>query len=111
MKECTVAELLKGHLYPSVAIVHGYGESYFGIERRATNKRVRELVKVIQDVNPATVVTITPMDPKSPMCVIEDRTQHIGAISTIALFVTDRTIKIAKWHKHMARLGESVILY
>lgn len=111
MDECSVAELLKGHLFPSVAIVHGFGKSYGGVAQRATNKRVRELVKMIQEVNPATVITITPMDPKSPISVIEDRTHHVGAISTVALFVTARSIKIGKWHKHMRRLGENVVLY
>lgn len=111
MNNCTVAELLKGHPFPTVAIVHGFGASYVGVEQRATKRRVRELVKMIQEVNPAAVITITPMDPKSPMCVIEDRTHHISSISTVALFVTDRAIKIGKWHKHMARLGEGVVLY
>jgi hypothetical protein len=110
MNNCTVVELLKDYSLPSVTILHGCGNSYHGAERRATAKRVRDLVKVIQEVNPATVITISPIDPKLPMCVIENRTQHLCAISTVALYVTTRSIKIGKWHKHMSRLGNTVTL-
>lgn len=110
MNNCTVAELLKDHPHPTIAIIHGCGKSYTGTEMRAIAKRVRDLVKMIQEINPATVITIKPLNSKLPMCVIENQTLHINAISTVALHVTSRAIKIGKWHKHMARLGETVTL-
>lgn len=108
MKTCTVAELLNSNTLQYVAIIHGHGDSYPALHKRTTKKLVCDLVKAIQEVNPATVITINPMSPDSSMGAIETQTQLILTTATVVLFIANGDIKISKWDGHISRKGDLV---